>query len=140
MKPVKVGVIGVGYLGKFHVQKYAGLAEAELVGIVDTNPAKAGEVSKQFNVPAFDSYKTLLDKVDAVSIVVPTKLHYKIAKDFLNHGVDILVEKPMTTTIKEADELIDIAKSRKCILQPYNSSYITCFYACHFLSLVGVHP
>jgi len=117
MKPVKVGVIGVGYLGRFHAEKYAGLPEAELVGIVDTDPETARQVAQKFNVPAFSSYRNLLDKVDAVSIVVPTKLHHEIAQEFLKSGVDVLVEKPMTTTIKEADELIETAKSAKCIFQ-----------------------
>jgi len=117
MKPVKVGVIGVGYLGRFHAEKYAGLPGAELVGIVDTDPETARQVAQKFNVPAFSSYRNLLDKVDAVSIVVPTKLHHEIAQEFLKSGVDVLVEKPMTTTIKEADELIETAKSAKCIFQ-----------------------
>jgi predicted dehydrogenase len=117
MKPVKVGVIGVGYLGRFHAEKFAGLPEAELIGIVDTDPETARQVAQRFNVPAFSNYRNLLDKVDAVSIVVPTKLHHEIAKEFLKSGVDVLVEKPMTTTIKEADELIDTAKSAKCIFQ-----------------------
>lgn len=117
MKPVKVGVIGVGYLGKFHAEKYAELPEAELVGIVDVNHERAREVSRQFDVPAFNNYKKILGKVDAVSIVVPTNLHHDIAKGLLKSGVDVLVEKPMTATIKEADDLVAMAKSKKCILQ-----------------------
>jgi predicted dehydrogenase len=117
MKRIKVGVIGVGYLGRYHAEKYIELPEAELIGVVDINPEAVQEVSKRFCVPAFNNYKMLLDKVDAVSIVVPTDLHHQIAKEFLENGVDVLVEKPITTTIEEADELIDIAKSKECILQ-----------------------
>lgn len=117
MNPIKVGVIGVGYLGKFHAEKYHLLPDAELTGIVDINPVTVKEVSARFSVPAFDNYKALLDKVDAVSIVVPTPLHHQIAKDFLENGVDVLVEKPMTTTTDEADDLIKTAKSGKCLLQ-----------------------
>ncbi len=117
MGPVKVGVVGVGYLGKFHAEKYAGLPDAELIGIVDTNEAAAERISRQLNVPAFADYRALLGKVEAVSIVVPTNCHHAITKDFLLNGVDVLVEKPMTTTLAEADELIQIAKLKQRVLQ-----------------------
>ncbi len=117
MKTLKTGVIGVGYLGRFHAEKYAELPDSELVGVVDVNPDAALETAERFNVPVFDSYKALFGKVDAVSIVVPTNIHHMIAKDFLENGVDVLVEKPMTTTIPEADDLIRTAKSRNRILQ-----------------------
>ena len=117
MKPVRTGVIGTGYLGKFHADKYSELIESELVGIVDTNYEAAQEISNRLNVPAFKNYEELFDKVDAVSIVVPTELHHKIAKDFLLNSIDVLVEKPMTTTLEEAEELIETAKKNKCVLQ-----------------------
>ncbi len=117
MKPVKVGVIGVGYLGKFHAEKYASLPESELVGIADTNAEAGRRVSEQFGVPAYESYRELLEKVDAVSIVVPTDLHHAIALECLNRGVDVLVEKPMTTTVEEADDLITAAGAGNRILQ-----------------------
>ncbi|MEI6124921.1 MAG: Gfo/Idh/MocA family oxidoreductase [Pseudomonadota bacterium] len=117
MKPVRVGVIGVGYLGKFHAEKYAGLPEAELVGIVDIDPDKVRECGNKFAVPAFTDYKKLFGLVDAVSIVVPTSLHHETAKECLNNGIDVLVEKPMTTTLQEADDLIATAKAQSRILQ-----------------------
>ncbi|MFZ5571656.1 MAG: Gfo/Idh/MocA family oxidoreductase [Thermodesulfobacteriota bacterium] len=117
MKPIKVGVVGVGYLGKFHAEKYAALEEAELVGIVDTDSGAAGRISEQLHVQAYSDYRDLLGKVAAVSIVVPTHRHHAIARDFLLHGVDVLVEKPMTTTLAEADELIAMAKQEKRVLQ-----------------------
>lgn len=117
MKPIKVGVVGVGYLGKFHAEKYAALPEAELVGIVDTDAMAVGRIAQQLKVSAYSDYHDLLGKVEAVSIVVPTNRHHAIAKDFLLHGVDVLVEKPMTTTLSEADELIEIAKQEKRVLQ-----------------------
>ena len=117
MRPVRTGVIGTGYLGKFHADKYSELIESELVGIVDTNYEAAQEISNRLNVPAFKNYEELFDKVDAVSIVVPTELHHKIAKDFLLNNIDVLVEKPMTTTLEEAEELIETAKKNKCVLQ-----------------------
>ncbi len=117
MKVVRTGVIGTGYLGKFHADKYSELIESELVGIVDTDYEAAQTISNRLNVPAFKSYEELFDRVDAVSIVVPTELHHKIAKDFLLNGIDVLVEKPMTTTLEEAEDLIETAKNNKCVLQ-----------------------
>lgn len=117
MKPVRTGVVGVGYLGKYHAEKYLELDGSELVGVVDTSQEAAQAISNRLNVPAFNNYKELFDKVDAVSIVVPTELHHKIAKDFLLNGIDVLVEKPMTTTLEEADDLIETAKKNKCVLQ-----------------------
>jgi predicted dehydrogenase len=117
MKLIRTGVIGTGYLGKFHADKYSELAESELVGIVDTDYEAAQTISNRLKVPAFKSYEELFDRVDAVSIVVPTELHHKIAKDFLLNGIDVLVEKPMTTTLEEAEDLIETAKKNKCVLQ-----------------------
>ncbi len=117
MKPVRTGVVGVGYLGKYHAEKYAELDNSELIGIVDTDQKAAQELSNRLKVPSFGSYKELFGKVDAVSIVVPTELHHKIAKDFLAKGIDVLVEKPMTTSLMEADDLIETAKTNNCILQ-----------------------
>ena len=87
------------------------------MGIVDTDYEAAQTISNRLNVPAFENYEELFDKVDAVSIVVPTELHHKIAKDFLLNGIDVLVEKPMTTTLEEAEDLIETAKKNKCVLQ-----------------------
>ena len=117
MKPVRTGVVGVGYLGKYHAEKYLELDGSELVGVVDTSQEAAQAISNRLNVPAFNNYKELFNKVDAVSIVVPTELHHKIAKDFLLNGIDVLVEKPMTTTLEEAEDLIETAKKNKCVLQ-----------------------
>ncbi len=117
MKLIRTGVIGTGYLGKFHADKYSELIESELVGIVDTDYEAAQTISNRLNVPAFKSYEELFDRVDAVSVVVPTELHHKIAKDFLLNGIDVLVEKPMTTTLEEAEDLIETAKKNKCVLQ-----------------------
>ena len=117
MKNTQVAVIGCGYLGRFHAEKYARLSEVELVGVVDTNYSRAEELAGQVHTTPFVNYQDVLTKVQAVSIVVPTPLHYPIAKDFLEHGINVLLEKPMTTTLQEADELIAIAKERGLILQ-----------------------
>ena len=114
---LRVGVIGTGYLGKFHAEKYARMPDVELVGVADINAQQAGEVAAKFNTEALTDYRRMLDRVDAVSVVVPTSIHFKVSKDFLNHDVDVLIEKPITTTLKEADTLIDIAESRGLIIQ-----------------------
>jgi len=105
-------VIGVGYFGKFHAQKYATLPGCELVAVVDNNPAQARSVGEQNNTRALTDYRDLLGEVDAVSIAVPTSLHFEVARDFLHAGVHVLVEKPITVTVEEADELIRIARDK----------------------------
>ncbi|MDP3332401.1 MAG: Gfo/Idh/MocA family oxidoreductase [Methylococcaceae bacterium] len=117
MKKLKCAVIGTGYLGKFHAEKYASLPDCELVAVVDTNEIAAKTVAEKFGAQALTDYKSLLGKVDAVSIVVPTTLHHVVSRDFLNAGAHVLVEKPITVTVAEADELIAIAKEKALILQ-----------------------
>lgn len=109
MNRLRCAVIGVGYLGKFHAQKYAMLPDCELVAVADNNLETARGVAEVSNTSAVADYRDLLGQVDAVSIAVPTNLHYRIARDFLESGAHVLVEKPMTVTLEEADELIRIA-------------------------------
>ena len=117
MKKLKCAVIGTGYLGKFHAEKYASLLDCELVAVVDINEEAAKAVADKHNACALTDYQSLLGNVDAVSIVVPTTLHHQVSKDFLNAGAHVLVEKPITVTVAEADELIAIAKTKNLILQ-----------------------
>ncbi|MBP1751390.1 MAG: UDP-N-acetyl-D-glucosamine dehydrogenase [Geobacteraceae bacterium] len=117
LRKSRVAVIGVGYLGKFHAEKYSMLPNAELVGVVDIDPEKADEVASALGTTPFADYRDLLDKVDAVSIAVPTVCHYQVAREFLSHGVHILLEKPITSTVEEADELIRIAHEQNVVLQ-----------------------
>jgi predicted dehydrogenase len=114
---MKVGVIGVGYLGKFHAQKYAAIAGVELVGVADLDSVAAESVAKANNCAAFSDYRQLLKEVDAVSVVVPTSKHHEVALDCIEAGVDMLMEKPITTTLEEADDIIDRAAERGLILQ-----------------------
>ena len=114
---LKVGVIGVGYLGRFHAQKYAAMDGVELVGVVDSDESRAKAVAAECATTAMTDYRQLLPQVDAVSIVVPTSGHHQVAKDCLQASVDVLVEKPITTTLAEADDLIALAKQQQCILQ-----------------------
>ena len=117
MKIIKAGVIGVGYLGRFHAQKYQALEDVELVGVADVDPDRASQVAAECGCAHFSDYKELLDQVDAVSIAVPTSFHHQVGFDALSAGVDILLEKPMTVTLAEADELIGLAEKNKLILQ-----------------------
>jgi predicted dehydrogenase len=117
MKKLKCAVVGAGYLGKFHAEKYASLADCELVAVVDIDEDTAKTVANKLGANFYTDYRSLLGKIDAVSIVVPTTMHYIVAKDFLNAGVHVLVEKPITVTVAEADELITIANKKRVILQ-----------------------
>jgi predicted dehydrogenase len=109
---ITCAVIGTGYLGKFHAEKYAALENCELLAVVDTDPEAASRVAEKNGTQGLTDYRTLLGKVDAVSIVVPTSYHYQVAKDFLEAGSHVLVEKPITVTVEEADELIAIAQRK----------------------------
>lgn len=117
MNKIKTAVIGVGYLGKFHADKYAALSNSELIAVVDVDIDAAQTIADIHGVTALSDYKSLLGKVDAVSIATPTTLHYKIARDFLEHNTHVLIEKPITVTVAEADELIEIAKSNNLLIQ-----------------------
>ena len=116
-KPVKAAVIGVGYLGKFHAEKYATLPNSELVGVADANAEQCQEIADKWQCQAFTNYAELLDKVDAVSIAAPTTLHHKITMECLERGIHVLVEKPITVTTQEAEELVNAARAHGCILQ-----------------------
>lgn len=115
--PLKTAVIGVGYLGRFHAQKYAALPNAELVAVADANAENAQRVAEECNTAAVTDYRELFGKVDAVSIVVPTQMHHQVAKECLENGIHVLLEKPMTVTVEEADELIAIARDKGLVLQ-----------------------
>lgn len=117
MKKLRVGVVGVGYLGEFHAEKYARMREVELLGIVDIDKSRAEHVAGKVNAKAYQNHKDLFGKVDAVSIVVPTSVHYAVARDFLQNNIDILIEKPITETTEEADKLIRLSESKNLIIQ-----------------------
>ena len=117
MKNIRVGVIGVGYLGRFHAHKYAALPEVTMVGVADPDAKQAAKVAAECGCQSFADYHQLLPLVDAVSIAVPTSLHCLVAGECLDRGIDVLLEKPMTVTLEEADLLIDKARAGKLILQ-----------------------
>ena len=117
MKKVRVGVIGVGYLGQFHAEKYRHNPDVELVGVVDADPARVAQIAEKLHTKPFSDPAQLLGQVDAVSIVVPTILHHRVAKQFLEQGVHVLLEKPITVTLEQADELIALADRKGLVLQ-----------------------
>ncbi|MDY0262060.1 Gfo/Idh/MocA family oxidoreductase [Syntrophotalea acetylenica] len=117
MSALRAAVIGVGYLGRFHAQKYAALTDVELVGVADVNREAAERVAAEVGCAAYADYRELLDRIDVVSIVVPTRLHFAVAREFLAAGRHVLVEKPITETVDEADELIAVARQQGVLLQ-----------------------
>jgi predicted dehydrogenase len=117
LKPLRAAVIGAGYLGNFHAQKYAALDGATLEGVVDIDAPRAAAVAHAVGTRAFTDYRELLGRIDVASIVVPTELHYEVAKACLEAGVHILVEKPVTRTVQEAAELVEVAARRARVFQ-----------------------
>jgi predicted dehydrogenase len=117
MKPIRTAVVGVGYLGRFHAQKYAQAAGCELVAVVDAREAARDAVARELSTRALADHRELLGSVDAVSVVTPTPAHYSIARDFLDAGAHVLVEKPVTETVAQARELIELAAARGRVFQ-----------------------
>ena len=117
MTPLRCAVVGAGYLGRFHAQKYAALEDCELVGIADPAPEARARLTAELGVAGFEDHRGLLGRVDAVSIATPTSLHHAVARDFLGAGVHVLVEKPITATAEEARELIALAAAKGLVLQ-----------------------
>jgi len=117
MHTVRTAVIGVGYLGRFHAQKYAALPACELVAVVDANATNRDAVAAETRCRAVADYRDILGEVDAVSIATPTPLHYPIARECLERGIHVLVEKPITTTLEEARSLVETAARAGRVLQ-----------------------
>ncbi|MEW6068538.1 MAG: Gfo/Idh/MocA family oxidoreductase [Nitrospirota bacterium] len=114
---VKVGVIGVGYLGQHHARIYSELEETELAAVIDTDKNKADMFAGKYRCRSFTNYKDILPDLDAVSIVTPTTTHFEIALNCLRAGKDILIEKPITENLEEADELIRASQNMNRIIQ-----------------------
>ena len=114
---LKLGVVGVGYLGEFHAQKYASMEDVDLVGLVDINLERAQEMARKYHTKAYGSHAEILSLVDGLSLAVPTVSHFEIGHDILDHGIDLLIEKPITFKLSDADQLIEAAKKNNAILQ-----------------------
>ncbi|MEQ1631200.1 MAG: Gfo/Idh/MocA family oxidoreductase [Planctomycetota bacterium] len=118
MKRIRIGVVGVGHLGRHHVRLLKGLeTDCEVTGVADPNEKARAQAASDHGVATFADYRELLGRVDAVTVVVPTKLHLEVAGYFLDHGVDVLVEKPIAPTAAEGQALVDRARAKNCILQ-----------------------
>ncbi|KPJ59951.1 MAG: hypothetical protein AMS15_06615 [Planctomycetes bacterium DG_23] len=114
---IKVAVIGVGYVGKEHARIYHAMEGVCLIGVCDKDQKRAREVAVSLSTKGFADHKELLDKVDAASIATPTQTHFQIASDFLKAGIPVLVEKPMTSNLEEADRLAALAGQKGVALQ-----------------------
>jgi len=116
-KHIRIGVVGIGHLGNYHLQKYAKLPGCQIIGVVDVDPEKAAKAAETYHCEACSSHRDLIGKIDAASIAVPTRNHYEIARDFLRAGIDVLLEKPITATLREANHLVKLARAQRKILQ-----------------------
>ena len=148
MKKLNVAIIGIGHLGSQHLKVYSELSsQVNLAGVCDIKPERTQRLASHYDIPFFEDYRQLAGKVDAVNICVPTVSHYEIAKFFLERGVHTFVEKPMTMTVGQADELIEIANAQKLKLQVghverFNSAFMAIkhftkdplFIECHRLN------
>lgn len=118
MKKLNIAVVGIGHLGSRHLKVYSELAEkTNIIGICDPKEDRTQKFCEHYRVKLFSNHKDLVGKVDAVSVCVPTVNHFEITRDFLNGGAHVLVEKPITTTLKEADQLINLAEKKGLKLQ-----------------------
>lgn len=107
---LKVGVIGAGHLGKFHINNWKQVKDAEVVGFVDTDDENAQKVSKEYNITRYETAEKLIANCDAIDVVVPTHLHYEFCMAALRKGKHVFVEKPLANTMEEAKRLVAVAK------------------------------
>lgn len=114
---IRAAVIGVGYLGKFHAEKYAASTKADLIAIVDIDEKRAREIGAPLKAEILTDYSELAGRVQCASVAVPTRYHFQVARGLIEMGIDVLVEKPLTADIAEARALVDAAKARGVILQ-----------------------
>ena len=114
---VKIGVVGVGHLGQFHVKKFLAIKECEFVGIHDKNESRAVEISQSLQVKSYRTYEELLDNIDAIDIAATTTYHYELAKTALLKGKHVFLEKPITSDLVQAEELLKIAAEKKLKIQ-----------------------
>jgi predicted dehydrogenase len=117
MSRVKVGLVGTGHMGQYHVNIAAGLPEYEVCGIYDADQSRTVEIAERFGVPPCSTYEEMLEQVEAIVIAVPTVLHYDIARQALQTGKHVLVEKPMTETVDQARELVELAERQGLTFQ-----------------------
>lgn len=117
MKDIRIGVIGTGHLGRYHLQKYLKIPGCRVVGVADVVEENARKAAEGCDCEILTDFHALMGKVDAVSVAVPTGAHHEVASFFLKEGVDVLLEKPIAETLVQADELIALADAKKLVLQ-----------------------
>ncbi len=117
MDKVKVGIIGVGYLGMQHARIISYLEEAELKAVADMDFKRALEIGNRHGVNYYQNYEDMLDEIDVGIVATPTSEHFHISMNLLKHGKPVLVEKPITETIEQAEQLVDMAKTKGLVLQ-----------------------
>jgi predicted dehydrogenase len=117
MEKLLIGVIGVGHLGKLHTKMFKEIDNCNLIGVFDANTEQAKTIANEFSTEAFNSLDELLSKVNAISIAATTSAHYELAKKCFENNVHVFVEKPITATIEQAEELVEIAKQKKLKFQ-----------------------
>jgi predicted dehydrogenase len=117
MKKLRVAVIGVGYLGRFHAQKYAAMDDVDLAAVVDIDESRADEIAQEVGSSPYSDTDELMGKLDAVSIAVPTSSHAEVAVPFLENGISVLLEKPISAEISQAKAIIDAARRGGAMLQ-----------------------
>jgi len=116
-QPIRVAVVGAGHLGRHHARLYAGMPQAKLVGVADVVFDRAQRLAATYGALPFADYRQLIGQVDAASIAVPTSQHFAVARDFIEQGRPVLIEKPFTRTLPEADELLALAEKRGVPIQ-----------------------
>ncbi len=116
-KEIRIGVVGTGHLGRYHIQKYRQIQGCRIIGVADVLEQNARSAAEGCGCGIFTDYRDLIGKIDAVSIAVPTAFHHEVASDFLDAGIDVLLEKPIATTLQEADDLVVRAAAKGLILQ-----------------------
>lgn len=117
MKVINVGVVGSGHMGEYHVRTYSEIINVNLVAVVDTDEKRVNKVAQRYDTTAYTDYREIFDKVEAVTIAVPTHMHYEVTKDFIEAGIHVLLEKPMTEDLSQAKELVDLSVSKGVILK-----------------------
>jgi predicted dehydrogenase len=143
-RPVRVGVAGVGYLGRFHARIYAAMPGVELVGVADVNDAAARDVAAQHDCSAYRDARELIGQVDAISVVVPTVYHAEVARPFLDAGVHMLMEKPVAPTLEEARSIVEHAEAAGVIfqvghLERFNAGIMALSERCENPRFIEVH-
>lgn len=141
---IKVGVVGCGHLGKFHTQLYAGLKEAELVGVYDVDKELAGELAAKYHCTAFPDLHDLITAVDAASVATPALTHYDVVSELLNSGIHVLVEKPITHDPAQAEALVCLTEEKGLVLQVghverFNPAFVALKSECPQTKFIEAH-